>query len=100
AWGGGLGIVGGEQTNKAHSHQIGRLAVSLQVRIGIHTGLVVAGEMGAGEYREQFAIVGEAPNIAARLQERAASNAVVISAATYQLVHGFFEFEACGPQSL
>jgi TOMM system kinase/cyclase fusion protein len=96
----GLGIVAAMQTMNAHSQQIGGLVVSLQVRIGIHTGLVVAGEMGAGEYREQFAIVGETPNIAARLQERAASNAVVISAATYQLVHGFFRFEECGPQSL
>ena len=40
----------------------------LQVRIGIHTGLVVAGEMGVGDTREPLAIVGETPNLAARLQ--------------------------------
>ena len=41
---------------------------SLQVRIGIHTGLVVVGEMGAGAHLDPTAIVGETPNIAARLQ--------------------------------
>src|SRR5215831_13800684 len=41
----------------------------LQVRIGIHTGLVVVGEMGSEDYRDPTAIVGETPNIAARLQE-------------------------------
>src|SRR5262249_27914994 len=40
----------------------------LQVRIGIHTGLVVVGDMGGGAYRDPRAIVGETPNIAARLQ--------------------------------
>lgn len=54
----------------------------LQVRIGIHTGLVVVGEMGAGETREPMAIVGETPNIAARFQEIANPNTVVLSAAT------------------
>src|SRR5262245_2102814 len=47
-----------------------RLSQPLQVRISIHTGLVVAGEMGSGAYREQLAIVGETPNIAARLKRR------------------------------
>ncbi len=44
---------------------------ALQVRIGIHTGLVVVGEMGGGDRREQLAL-GETPNIAARLQGMAA----------------------------
>ncbi|MBI3302813.1 MAG: AAA family ATPase, partial [Deltaproteobacteria bacterium] len=72
----------------------------LQVRIGIHTGLVVAGEMGSGEYREQLAIVGETPNIAARLQEKALPNSVVISPATYHLVTGLFACQDLGPQTL
>src|SRR5262249_31204275 len=62
----------------------------LQVRIGIHTGLVVAGEMGSGDYREALAIVGETPNLAARLQEVAEPDTVVISAATSRLIQGFF----------
>ena len=93
----GLGIVeaiqGLPQSNLPLPHP-------LQVRIGIHTGLVVAGEMGSGEYREQLAIVGETPNIAARLQEKAVPNSVVISPTTYRLVTGLFECQDLGPQSL
>ncbi len=62
----------------------------LQIRIGIHTGLVVAGEMGVGDQPEPLAIVGETPNIAARLQGLAQPNTVVISAATYHLIQGYF----------
>jgi predicted ATPase/class 3 adenylate cyclase len=64
---------------------------SLQVRIGIHTGLVVAGEMGVGDQPEPLAIVGETPNLAARLQQEAQPDTVVISAATYHLIQGYFE---------
>ena len=77
-----------------------RLPHPLQVRVGIHTGLVVAGEMGSGEYREQLAIVGETPNIAARLQERAVPDSVVISPTTYHLVTGLFACQDLGPQPL
>jgi predicted ATPase len=77
-----------------------RLARNLQIRIGIHTGLVVAGEMGAGDTREPLAIVGETPNIAARLQEIAEPNTVVISTATQRLVQGFFTCQDLGPQAL
>jgi predicted ATPase/class 3 adenylate cyclase len=72
----------------------------LQVRIGIHTGLVVAGEMGSGDTREPLAIVGETPNVAARLQEIAAPDTVVISTATYQLTRGYFECQELGPRTL
>ncbi|HJY84450.1 MAG TPA: adenylate/guanylate cyclase domain-containing protein, partial [Candidatus Binatia bacterium] len=71
----------------------------LQVRIGIHTGPVVVGEIGEGKRRERLAL-GETPNIAARVQGQAAPNTVVISNATYRLVHGFFRCEAMGPQAL
>jgi class 3 adenylate cyclase/predicted ATPase len=81
-------------------HANRRVPDSLQVRIGIHTGLVVLGEMGSGEYREQSAVTGEAPNIAARLQELAAPNTVIISPTTYHLVTGLFECQELGPQEL
>jgi class 3 adenylate cyclase/tetratricopeptide (TPR) repeat protein len=68
----------------------------LAVRLGIHTGLVVAGDLGGGATREPLAIVGETPNIAARLQGVAEPNTVVISAATYQLVQGFFVCQDLG----
>jgi len=71
----------------------------LQVRIGIHTGLVVVGEMGGGGKREQLAL-GETPNIAARVQGIAEPNTVVISAATSRLVQGLFECQDRGPQEL
>jgi class 3 adenylate cyclase len=72
----------------------------LQVRIGIHTGLVVAGEMGTEDQPEPLAIVGETPNVAARLQEKAVPNSVVISPTTCRLVSGLFECEEMGQQTL
>ena len=77
-----------------------RLTRSLQVRIGIHTGLVVAGEMGVGDQPEPLGIVGETPNLAARLQGMAEPDTVVISAATYRLVQGLFECQDLGPHTL
>jgi class 3 adenylate cyclase/predicted ATPase len=71
----------------------------LAVRIGIHTGPVVAGEVGAGGRREHLA-VGQTPNIAARLQGLAALDSIVLSGATYRLTQGFFEFEPLGEHKL
>jgi class 3 adenylate cyclase len=67
----------------------------LQVRIGIHTGLVVVGEIGSSEKRELLAL-GETPNLAARIQGTAKPDEVVISAATDRLVEGLFECEERG----
>src|SRR5262245_12647098 len=72
---------------------------SLQVRIGIHTGPVVVGEIGAGERTEWLAL-GETPNIAARVQGVAEPDTVVVSAATHRLVYGLFESQDLGPQAL
>jgi class 3 adenylate cyclase/tetratricopeptide (TPR) repeat protein len=83
----GLGIVEAmEQLNRRLQQERN---IRLDVRIGMHTGLVVVGEMGGEEKREHLAL-GETPNIAARLQGLAAPNTVVMSAATQQLIHGFF----------
>ena len=71
----------------------------MQVRIGIHTGLVVIGEIGSSEKREILAL-GETPNLAARIQGIAAPDEVVISAATYRLVEGLFECEDRGQPEL
>jgi class 3 adenylate cyclase len=67
--------------------------VHLAARLGIHTGLVVVGDIGGGTRQEQLAL-GETPNLAARLQGIAAPNTLVISATTFQLLGGFF---ACQP---
>src|SRR5215510_11095226 len=69
------------------------------VRLGIHTGLVVVGEVGAGARQEPLAL-GETPNLAARLQELAAPNTLVVSGATWQLLGGFFACQALGPVHL
>src|SRR4029453_9762819 len=69
--------------------------VDLGVRLGIHTGLVVVGEVGSGPRQEQLAL-GETPNLAARLQGIAAPNTLVISAATSQLLGGFFVCQSLG----
>ena len=68
----------------------------LQVRIGVATGLVVVGDLiGAGAAQEQ-AVVGETPNLAARLQAHAAPDSVVIDQRTHRLTGGLFEYEDLG----
>src|ERR1700722_5214751 len=72
----------------------------LQTRVGIATGLVVVGDLiGSGASQEQ-AIVGETPNLAARLQSVAAPNSVVIAESTRKLVGNLFELEDLGTQGL
>jgi class 3 adenylate cyclase/predicted ATPase len=73
--------------------------VRLAVRVGIHTGLVVVGEVGGGRRQEQLAL-GETPNLAARLQGLAAPDTVVVSAATFRLVRGYFTARELGTHSL
>jgi class 3 adenylate cyclase/tetratricopeptide (TPR) repeat protein/ABC-type Na+ transport system ATPase subunit NatA len=74
--------------------------MGLSVRIGISTGLVVAGDIGSGEQREKMAIVGDTPNIAARLQALAEPGGVVIGNKTHRLVEGLFVCDPMGPQNL
>ena len=71
----------------------------LAVRIGVHTGHVVVGEIGGGTRQEQLAL-GETPNVAARIQALAPPNAVLASNASMQLARGFFTSVDLGPQSL
>jgi class 3 adenylate cyclase len=61
----------------------------LRVRIGIATGLVVVGDLGTGEAQER-GVVGETPNLAARLQAAAGANEVIISADTRRLIGDLF----------
>ena len=89
----GLGMVEAlGQLNTRLGHERG---IHLAVRLGIHTGLVVVGEVGGGTRQEQLAL-GETPNLAARLQGLAAPNTLVISAATLQLLGGFFAYQSLG----
>ncbi len=75
-------------------------AAPLQVRIGIATGLVVVGDLiGQGASQEQ-AVVGETPNLAARLQALAEPGAVVIAPSTRRLTGGLFEYADLGAVEL
>ena len=76
------------------------MGTELHVRLGIHTGIVVAGDMDTSEQLESMAIVGETPNLAARLQSLAEPDTVAISSATYQLIEGFFDCRSLGSRSL
>jgi class 3 adenylate cyclase/predicted ATPase len=73
---------------------------SLQTRVGVATGLVVVGDLiGSGSAQEQ-AIVGETPNLAARLQGIAEPNTLVISEITRRLLGNLFELEDLGAKDL
>jgi class 3 adenylate cyclase len=74
--------------------------VPLQIRLGIATGLVVVGDLiGSGEAQER-GIVGETPNLAARLQGIAEPNTVVIAESTRKLLGNMFDLEDLGTKDL
>jgi class 3 adenylate cyclase/predicted ATPase len=77
-----------------------KVSSPLQTRVGIATGLVVVGDLiGTGAAQEQ-AVVGETPNLAARLQGIAEPNVVVIADSTRKLLGNLFELEDLGPKDL
>src|SRR5215471_14629642 len=93
----GLGIL--EAVEALNSSLALAKGLTLAVRLGIHTGLVVVGDMGGAGRQEQLAL-GEVPNIASRIEGLAEANTVAISEATYRLVEGYFECQALGGQTL
>src|SRR5262249_41037040 len=81
---------------------IGRLATpeQLNVRLGIASGLVVVGDLiGAGASQER-GVVGETPNLAARLQGLASPGTLIIGESTRRQIGALFEIEDLGPQPL
>ena len=76
--------------------QAERIEAPLETRIGIATGLVVVGDMGAGETRESMSVMGETPNIAARLQALAEPGQIVVGALTRRLIGSASAFEDLG----
>jgi class 3 adenylate cyclase len=90
----GLGIVDAVQQLKP------RPGLSLQVRVGIATGLVVVGDLVGDGVSEERAVSGATPNLAARLQTEAKPNSLLISPATRSLVSGLFAFEDLGKEHL
>ena len=72
----------------------------VQARVGIATGLVVVGEIVGSGAAQERAIVGETPNLAARLQALAAPDTILVSDATQNLLGGLFELESLGAHEL
>jgi class 3 adenylate cyclase/predicted ATPase len=93
----GLGLLDACASLSPHSALLSRDRVV--VRLGVHTGLAVVGDVGAGTRHEPLAL-GETPTIAARLPHLAAPNTLVISAATQRLVAGYFQWKALGAHTL
>lgn len=94
------------QTGLELIHSIQRLnerliqekGISLSIRVGIHTGLVVVGEIGSDDKRSLA--MGTTPNVAARLQDLAESNSVLISDATHRLVQSKITCSSMGEHQL
>jgi class 3 adenylate cyclase len=93
----GLGIV--EAIRSLNTGLEQEKGISLAIRLGIHTGLVVVGEMG-GEGRQEQLALGETPNIAARIQGLAEPDTLIVSEATYRLIQGYFDCEPLGEHDL
>ncbi|MEX2655708.1 MAG: adenylate/guanylate cyclase domain-containing protein [Acidimicrobiia bacterium] len=73
-----------------------RWGVDFDVRVGVNTGLVVVGAIGS-DLRVEYTAMGDAVNVAARMEQTASPGSVQISEATRRLVEGLFELEALGP---
>jgi class 3 adenylate cyclase/tetratricopeptide (TPR) repeat protein len=93
----GLGII--EAVGALNTSLAPAKGITLALRLGLHTGLVVVGAMGDGGRQEQLAL-GETPNVAARIQGLAAPNSLVVSSATYRLIQGYFACQDLGEQTL
>ncbi len=89
-----LGIVDSIKTIDSHH------GPALEIRIGIVTGLAVVGDIVGEGASQERAVVGETPNLAARLQGLADPNSVVISASTRDLLGEQFVYKDLGPQTL
>lgn len=92
----GLGLARAVGTISAPGLQSG----SFKVRVGVATGPVVVGDIVGEGASQEAAVTGETPNLAARLQELAPPNSVVVSHTTQALAGGLFEYEPMGEVSV
>jgi class 3 adenylate cyclase len=93
----GLGMLDAMRT--LHERLVQEKAIRLRVRVGMHTGLAVISAVGSGQKHEMLAL-GEAPNVASRIQGLAEPDTIAISADTYRLVEGYFDCDDLGFHSL
>jgi class 3 adenylate cyclase/predicted ATPase len=93
----GLGIL--EAVEALNTRLEPAKGIALAVRLGIHTGLVVVGEMGR-EGRYESLALGEVPNVCSRIEALAVPNTIAVSEATYRLIQGYFECQDLGAQTL
>jgi class 3 adenylate cyclase len=77
-----------------------RLGLRLRVRVGVHTGLVVVGEVGARDVKDVVRVVGETPNVAARVQSEAPVDGVLITRETRALAGPRIDARPAGPRVL
>ena len=89
----GLDIIQGIGPYREHIKR--RWGLDFQVRVGINTGLVVVGEVGS-DLRVEYTALGDAINLAARMEQTAQPGTVQVAADTYKLVAPIFEFEDLG----
>jgi hypothetical protein len=86
-----------QETMRRHSGQV-RLerAISLQIRVGVHTGEVVVRSIRRDDLRTDYDPVGHTIHIAARMEGVAAPSSILVSESTYKLSAGYFEFKSLG----
>lgn len=70
---------------------------AIQIRVGIHSGMVVMGDIGSRLHRRDYTVIGDTVNIAARVEASGRPNCVLISQSTYDLLRGRFAVEHFGP---
>ncbi|MCH8339461.1 MAG: AAA family ATPase [Chloroflexi bacterium] len=89
----GLGIVEGIEPYREQVRE--RWDLDFDVRVGINTGLVVVGEVGS-DLRMEYTAMGDAVNLASRMEQTAQPGTIQVAEETYQRVAPLFEFEPLG----
>ena len=93
----GLALIEAVRTARVEASPV---SPPIEVRVAVHTGLALVADTTLGGRREVANLIGETPNVAARLQDVARPGSVVMSAATAELVHGRFESVPVGDMAL
>jgi class 3 adenylate cyclase/tetratricopeptide (TPR) repeat protein len=82
-----------QEIQSYHQHVIEGWDINMEVRVGINTGLVVVGAVGS-DLRMEYTALGDAINLAARMEQTAEPGTIQVTEATYKLIAPLFEFEA------